>query len=115
MSSTRRTSARTLSRKLVAQGATSRSFTNATLTGGRDRDTQETPSGESRWSTEPGDGKPVRAPNQWFFTERAWPQMRINREAWHAAQLEARTLHEELIESLRDLDAPAEALAPFGG
>ena len=62
------------------------------VTGVRDHDTLETPSTESRWSTESGDGKPVRAPNQWFFTERAWPQMSINREAWQDAQHQARVL-----------------------
>ena len=62
------------------------------VAGVRDRNLQETPSSESRWSTEPGDGKPVRAPNNWFFVERAWPQMEINLDAWQDAQLQARAL-----------------------
>ncbi len=51
---------------------------------------------ETRWSREPGDGKPVRAPNRWFFTERAWPRGEIPRERWQAAQLQARALHDDL-------------------
>jgi len=45
---------------------------------------------ESRWSRTPGDGKPVRAPNRWFFTERAWPRGEIPRERWQEAQVAAR-------------------------
>lgn len=50
---------------------------------------------ESRWSRTPDDGKPIREPNQWFFVERAWPQMQINRDAWQQAQIEARVLLED--------------------
>ena len=50
---------------------------------------------ESRWSRSPDDGKPVRQPNPWFFTERAWPRMEIPREAWRTAQLQARALKAE--------------------
>lgn len=55
----------------------------------------EPAAGESRWSRARDDGKPVREPDQWFFVERAWPQMRIEREAWQAAQLQARALRDE--------------------
>lgn len=58
-------------------------------------DARFTQAGESRWSRAPGDGKPIRAPNPWFFVERAWPQMQIDRAAWQTAQLEARALLED--------------------
>ncbi len=45
-------------------------------------------------SQTPGDGKPARTPNAWFFIERAWPRMEIPREAWRTAQLQARALAE---------------------
>ena len=45
-------------------------------------------------SQTPGDGKPARTPNAWFFIERAWPLMEIPREAWRTAQLQARALAE---------------------
>ncbi|MBD3219979.1 glycosyl hydrolase [bacterium] len=48
-----------------------------------------------RWSQRPGDGLPPRAPNPYFFVERAWPQMEIPREAWHEAQLQARALRDQ--------------------
>jgi len=51
--------------------------------------------GESRWSSARGDGKPIREPNQWFWLERAWPQMQIDRTAWQEAQLAARTMLED--------------------
>ncbi|MFH1313495.1 MAG: glycosyl hydrolase [Candidatus Eisenbacteria bacterium] len=43
----------------------------------------------------PGDGLIPRAPNPWFFLERAYPFGRIDRKDWERAQLEARTLREE--------------------
>ncbi|HOX25471.1 MAG TPA: glycosyl hydrolase [Candidatus Krumholzibacteria bacterium] len=49
----------------------------------------------TRWSRLPGDGKPVREPNQRFFTERAWPQMSIPLDVWRAAQLQARALADD--------------------
>ena len=55
----------------------------------------EAPAHQSRWSQLPDDGKPLRAPNQWFFIERAWPQMEIPREAWREAQLQAQALKAE--------------------
>jgi len=45
-------------------------------------------------SRAPGDGKPARTPNPWFYIERAWPQMEIPREAWRTAQLQAQALSE---------------------
>lgn len=50
------------------------------------------PEHQSRWSQSPDDGKPIKAPNPWFFTERAWPRMEIPRDQWQAAQLQARSL-----------------------
>ncbi len=45
-------------------------------------------------SRAPGDGKPARTPNAWFFIERAWPRMEIPRDAWRTAQLQAQALAE---------------------
>jgi photosystem II stability/assembly factor-like uncharacterized protein len=50
---------------------------------------------DHRWSRSPEDGLPVRAPNPWFFIERAWPQMEIPRDAWATAQLQAQALRAE--------------------
>lgn len=46
------------------------------------------------WSRTADDGRPVRAPNPWFFLERAYPFGRIVREDWQRAQQEARALRE---------------------
>ena len=46
-------------------------------------------SGHSR---SPGDGLAPKAPNPWFFIERAFPQGRIPQEHWRRAQLQARAL-----------------------
>lgn len=43
----------------------------------------------------PGDGLPPKAPNPWFFLERAYPFGRIARKDWERAQIEARMLREE--------------------
>jgi photosystem II stability/assembly factor-like uncharacterized protein len=50
------------------------------------------PHGGERWSRLPGDGKPVREPNRWFYLERAWPDARIDQRAWRRAQAQARAL-----------------------
>jgi len=50
---------------------------------------------EARWSRTPGDGKPVREPNQWFTVQRAWPHAEIPLDAWRTAQLQAQTLTED--------------------
>jgi photosystem II stability/assembly factor-like uncharacterized protein len=42
----------------------------------------------------PGDGLAPRAPNPWFYVERAYPQGKIPREEWQRAQLEARAMRE---------------------
>jgi photosystem II stability/assembly factor-like uncharacterized protein len=47
-----------------------------------------------RRSHVPGDGLAPRAPNPWFYLERAYPQGKIPREEWHRAQLEARAMRE---------------------
>ncbi len=39
-----------------------------------------------------GDGLPPRAPNQWFFAERAFPQGRIPRDQWLAAKSQAASM-----------------------
>ena len=55
--------------------------------------TSERPSEHhTRWSVTPDDGRPAKAPNPWFFIERAWPQMEIPRDAWRQAQLDARAM-----------------------
>ena len=46
-------------------------------------------------SRAPGDGAPPRAPNPWFFVERAYPLGAIPRARWEQAQLDARLLREE--------------------
>ncbi len=40
----------------------------------------------------PGDGLAPKAPNPWFFAERAYPRGEIPREAWREAQLQAAAL-----------------------
>ncbi|MBD3333941.1 MAG: hypothetical protein GF355_00310, partial [Candidatus Eisenbacteria bacterium] len=45
-------------------------------------------------SLERGDGRPPKAPNPWFFAERAYPLGRIPRAAWQEAQLRAAALRE---------------------
>jgi photosystem II stability/assembly factor-like uncharacterized protein len=50
---------------------------------------------EEGFSQVPGDGLEVRAPNPWFFLERAYPFGRIPREIWREAQFQARALREE--------------------
>jgi photosystem II stability/assembly factor-like uncharacterized protein len=47
------------------------------------------------WSRLPQDGRPPRAPNPWFFLERAYPFGRIPRELWQEAQLEARVMRSQ--------------------
>jgi len=47
---------------------------------------------QTRWAQYPGDQRPVKAPNPWFFIERAWPQMTIPLDTWRTAQLQAREL-----------------------
>jgi photosystem II stability/assembly factor-like uncharacterized protein len=42
-----------------------------------------------------GDGLPPKAPNPWFFVERAYPQGCIPREQWELAQIQARRKREE--------------------
>ena len=54
-----------------------------------------------------GDGLPPKAPNPWFYLERAWPQGRIPTEAWREAQIEARLLDEEAESSDRAAWQPA--------
>ncbi|MBD3163401.1 MAG: hypothetical protein GF346_13020, partial [Candidatus Eisenbacteria bacterium] len=43
----------------------------------------------------PGDGLAPKAPNPWFFVERAYPLGAIPRARWEAAQLQARAMREE--------------------
>jgi len=50
-----------------------------------------------RWSQVRDDGLPVRAPNPWFFAERAYPQGKIPREAWQLAQVQAAALRTEAV------------------
>jgi photosystem II stability/assembly factor-like uncharacterized protein len=49
----------------------------------------------STLSMRQGDGLPVKAPNPWFYLERAYPLGTIPREAWQTAQIEARVLKEQ--------------------
>jgi photosystem II stability/assembly factor-like uncharacterized protein len=54
------------------------------------------PTGPAKhYSRARGDGLAPKAPNPWFFLERAYPLGEIPLERWHAAQLEARALREE--------------------
>jgi len=66
----------------------------------------------TQWSSTAGDGLPVRAPNPWFFAERAFPQGRIPREAWQQAQLQATVLREEARRAAADRDGGWEATGP---
>lgn len=61
----------------------------------------------TRWSGTAGDGLPVRAPNPWFFAERAFPQGRIPREAWQQAQLQATVLRDEARRAAAELAQPS--------
>jgi len=66
----------------------------------------------TQWSNTAGDGLPVRAPNPWFFAERAFPQGRIPREAWQQAQLQATVLRDEARRAAADRDGGWEATGP---
>ena len=66
----------------------------------------------TQWSVAAGDGLPVRAPNPWFFAERAFPQGRIPREAWQQAQLQATVLRDEARRAAADRDGGWEATGP---
>jgi len=62
----------------------------------------------SRYSVIEGDGRPLRAPNPWFFTERAWPLQGIPIDRWRAAQREATRMRESALhEDGRTLNATA--------
>lgn len=50
---------------------------------------------KKHYSRARGDGLAPKAPNPWFFLERAYPLGAIPLERWHQAQLEARALREE--------------------
>lgn len=50
------------------------------------------PSEEHRHSQTRGDGLPPRAPNPWFFVERAYPFGDIPRDEWRVAQTQAQAL-----------------------
>lgn len=39
--------------------------------------------------------RPPKAPNPWFFLERAYPQGKIPRDVWHAAQADAQRIRSE--------------------
>lgn len=41
------------------------------------------------------DTRPAKAPNPWFFLERAYPQGRIPKDVWHAAQAEAKQIRSD--------------------
>jgi len=50
---------------------------------------------QKHYSRTRGDGLAPKAPNPWFFLERAFPLGEIPLQRWHQAQLEARALREE--------------------